>query len=323
MSLKRVLSLIVSVSLASCCMVACDDEDSNNKDEVKTLKISDTETLTCTPLTDQTDYSKSDASAADYLIEHCKLSSYFKSEAFTGSDQKLGSPCFCYGKDCEKAGYQRPEQGKIFGCDNVKAQPDFGMVPICLRSSRFDTIDPALYFPNGLCALAVSACETLNDPSCAKKGERNCSDVPTPEQDPVNGVTPYICSFGIFGNPDKLTSDVNFSNDSAKDKIEQIECPDNHVLAQFMMDIKVKINENDPSESMLDVVGCFKGCHTDADCRTGEYDFILQEPGAVKCTKTRPNKDNVSAGVCFDIRSVEHSNIGITAIKPGDYAWQE
>ena len=323
-SLKRVVSLTALLSLASCCLVACDDDSNDgDKDDTKTLNVSETETLSCTPLAGTTDFSKSGDAAMEYLIEHCELSTYFKTEAYTGADQKLGSPCFCYGKDCKEAGYQRPEQGTIYGCDNVKPIPEYGMVPICLRSSRFATIEPALYFPNGLCALAVSACETLNDPSCEKQGNRTCSGVHTPEEDPENGVEPYICSFGVFGSPDKITNDVNFSSEESKAKIAQFECPDNQVLAQFMMDIKVKINPSDPSESMLDVIGCFKGCHTDDDCRMGEYDFILQEPGQIKCTKTRPNKDNVSAGVCFDIRTVEHSSIGITAINPGDYAWQD
>ena len=325
LSLKRVISLIASLSLAAFGMVACDDEESNNDQNKQITKnVTETETLTCTEVEGTKDFSKSGEEMMQYLIDHCLLSTYFRTEAFTGSSQKLGSPCFCYGDKCEMAKYERPEQGKIYGCDNVKAIPEFGMVPICLRSSEFKSIEPALYFPNGMCALAVSACETINDPGCAKypNGNKTCEGVPTSEEDPVNGVDPYICGFGVFGSPEKITSGVNFNNDEAKTKIQQIECPEGNVLAQFMMDIKVKTGA-EPSESMLDVVGCFQGCHSDADCRVGEYDFKLQAPGQIKCTKTRPNTEGVSAGVCFDIRTVEHSNIGITALKPGDFAWQD
>ena len=332
-SLKHVVSLLASIALASCCFVACDDDNNsdnggNDKDKGNkiTKHVTEDQTIECTELTEKTDYSKSGDDMMEYLINHCRLSTYFQSEAFTGSDQKLGSPCFCYGDKCSMANYERPEQGKIYGCDGVKGIPEYGMVPICLRSSRLELVEPAIYFPNGMCALAVSSCETKYDPACSNKGSANCDGIPTPEEDAVNGVRPYICSFAKFGNPEAITNDVNFTSAETQEKIKGITCPDGNVLVQFMMDIKMKANETQPTESLLDLVACFKGCHSDSDCRTGEYDYILQEPGQLKCSKTDPNDEGQSAGVCFDLRSVEFSNIsehGIKAINVGDYLWQD
>ena len=330
--ISKNLNLKKNKSYKFSCMVKTENVESENNKSGSGAHISiEGTTVRSIAIQGTTDYSKTGSEIADYLIKHCRLSTYFTSDIFKNSPQKLGSPCYCYGKDCSMAHYERPEQPQIFGCDNVKPIPEAGMVPICLRSTELALIEPSLYFPNGMCALAVSTCKSVYDPKCEERGDSTCKnakldsfkDKEGKEQGPYD---PYICSFAVFGDPKQLTSGDTFED--AASKIKEIQCPDDNVLVQFHMDIKIKIKEGDsnPTESLLDLVGCFQGCKTDADCRTDEYDFILQKPGEIKCMKADPNDEGVSAGICFDKRSVEFSDIspsGIKTINPGKYAWTD
>ena len=294
-NLKRIFAVVSAMALASSLCIACDDDDKKDDGgETVIKKVNDSgETVTCKE-TIEIDYDKTSKSdIVDYLISVCRLSPYFKTDtAFINSDQTIGSPCFCYGPDCELAGYERPEQGKIFGCDNVQAVE--GAVPICLRSSSVDNVKPAIYFPNGMCALALSKCTTVSDASG------------------------YICGFAKFGNfytPDangRLQGDEKADEETAK--FTEAGCPEGSAMVKFEMNIEVEIVAGNPKTAKLDVTGCFKSCNTDSDCRTGEYDYILQDKGQIKCTEARPNEAGEKARVCFDERTVEHSSIGITTV---------
>ena len=295
-SFKRSFSVISAIALASSfCCIACEDDNDETKDSGKfeTRKVSETETIQCAPVITK-DYSKTDEkSIIDYLVSVCTLSNYFQKDDYKNSEQKIGSPCFCYGPDCELAGYERPEQGTIIGCKNV--QPVAKAVPICLRSSNLDIVKPAIYFPNGMCAVAISKCTTINDKSN------------------------YICGFAKFGSlytPDasgRLVGDENADAEIANFKAA--DCPDGSVMAEFEMNISVGIDADNPKTAKLEVVGCFPGCNTDSDCRSGEYDYILQDKGKLHCMTANPNADGEKAKVCFDERTVEFSSIGIRTVK--------
>ncbi len=303
---KRPLSVIAAIALAAPLCIACDDDNDNKSTTTnfETRKVSDTETIQCSPLAPGQDKDLSiqdEKSVIDYLVNICSLSTFFKnSDTYLNSPQKVGSPCFCYGEDCDEAGYERPEQGKIIGCDNV--QPIGKAVPICLRSSRLELVKPELYFPNGMCAVAISKCTPLDD-------------------------SRYICGFAKFGSVYTKDADGRLSADEAVvdeeiNKFIEADCPDGTVMAEFEMHISVKIGEE--RKAKLHVVGCFPGCHSDADCRTGEYDYILQEPGGLHCITADPNPTTQEkAKLCFDERTVAESKIsehGIQTIKAYGFA---
>ena len=296
-----------AIALATQFCAACDDNDdngkNNNQGNFETRKVSETETIQCSPLApgEEIDFSiKEEKSIIDYLISICSLSTYFQnSETYKNSTQNIGSPCFCFGEDCEEAGYERPEQGPIIGCNNV--QPIEKAVPICLRSSRLELVKPAIYFPNGMCAVAISKCTPLDD-------------------------SKYICGFAKFGSlytkdaNGRLVGDENADEEIAKFKAA--DCPDGTVMVEFEMNISVTIGET--RRATLDVIGCFPGCHTNDDCRTGEYDFKLQEKGRVHCMTAEPSifagHEGEKANVCFAEDTVEDSSIGIRTIKAYDFA---
>lgn len=298
---KRPLSVIAAIALAAPLCIACDDDNDNKSTTTfETKKVSDTETIQCSPLSagEEKDLSIQDEkSIIDYLVRICSLSTFFqKSDVYLNSPQTIGSPCFCYGEDCEEAGYERPEQGKIYGCNNV--QPIGKAVPICLRSSRLELVKPELYFPNGMCAVAISKCTPLDD-------------------------SKYICGFAKFGSVYTKDRDGRLVGDENADaEIENFiaaDCPDGTVMAEFEMNISVKIYEE--RKAKLHVVGCFPGCHSDSDCRTGEYDYILQEAGGLHCMTAGENPTTgEKANVCFDERTVVDSSIGIRTIKAYGFA---
>ncbi|MCL2325927.1 MAG: GDSL-type esterase/lipase family protein [Proteobacteria bacterium] len=95
----------------------------------------------------------------NYLVDACAIGEYYRDDAFMkDSSQEIGDACFCYGQNCSMAGLERPEQLRIIGCDNVPENLN-GAVRSCFRSfDMLPIIEPATYFPNGLCTLAMTRC---------------------------------------------------------------------------------------------------------------------------------------------------------------------
>lgn len=276
---------------------------------------------TCRSSNKETNWTKSEKrEITEYLAGLCKIGETFLDEDFIEQpvdEQNIGNSCFCYGKQCNYAGYERPElqpgfvkdangkdtvnvAGMIIGCDNVPEEYH-GAVRSCFRSSNVANIKPAIYFPQGSCALAMSKCTPSDE--CTSFDKAGC----TPES-AIEANNKTICGFAKFGEyqPEKFT-----------------ECPvigDNQsVLVDFVMNISIATLGR---KAKLDARVCFPGCKTDSDCHGyGVYDPLVQEASQTRCVKTEPNGDGVVAGVCFDMRTVQDATPPVlTLVHPGDWA---
>ena len=277
---------------------------------------------TCRPTNKETNWTKSDKrEIAEYLASLCKIGESFLDESFLEQpveEQNIGNSCFCYGKQCNYAGYERPElqpgfvkdangkdtanvAGMLFGCDNVPEEYH-GAVRSCYRSSNVANIKPAIYFPQGVCALSMSKCTPSDE--CTAFDKEGC----TPES-AIEANNKTICGFAKFGTyqPEKFT-----------------ECPViggvQSVLVDFLMNISIATLGR---SAKLDVRVCFQGCKTDSDCHGyGVYDPLVQEQSQTRCVKTEPREgDGVVAGVCFDMRTIENADPPVlTLVHPGDWA---
>lgn len=313
-------SMLTALALVTCGMTACTDEEEENdngsnsqtqqstkNDNCNKGKLGFAETCECLKTT--TDWTKEGKkSIAEYLASICKLSTFFTEDDFqnkTVEEQGIGANCFCYGKNCSMAGYERPElqnsDGELYGCDNVPKEFN-GAIRSCYRSTSIPSIRPKIYFPNGMCALTMSKCTPSEE----------CS----PDYDPEDCTPEYakekneatICSFAKFGEykPESLTA-----------------CPEgsNSVLVDFVMNIEIITLGR---KAKLDVRGCLPGCNTDADCKGyGVYDPITQEQSQLKCIETDAAMSGEYVGkkakVCFDRRTVEDTDFGIVLVNPGNY----
>ncbi len=260
----------------------------------------------CTVLKKSTDFTLTDyATIVNYLVDHCKLSEYFQFESFKDNKGVIGDPCFCYGEACSMAGYERPEQEKIFGCDAV-GTPAPGAVRGCFRSSdaRESGISPAIYFPNGMCTVMMGNCYQT-DADCAK-GECHKIDASHEKFDKSANGLGYICNMAKFGD---WSHQAEFTSCPAGSKA---------VLTNFFMPISVTIGTNVRS-AMLEARVCLPSCEKDSDCHgSSEYDAITNEQGQVKCLDISDkckseDYQTVPAKVCFDQRIIDQSSIGICA----------
>lgn len=332
---KRALAFLSAISLATCVFTAC-EEDSDDDDKGQTSQTGKTDTAarpnnsnqqpgdtgyssSCVPVSDKEmpDWHKTGKSEiVDYLVSICKLSEYFKGTDFLNKPadkQIIGEPCFCFGPACNYAGYERPElqesmsvikgytdvaNGIIYGCDGVDKSYK-GATRACLRSTNVEGIKPAIYFPNGMCILAMSKCNPSNE---CPEGDMMCN---SPE-DAIKLNNDTICGFAKFGeyDPDNFT-----------------ECPNGEVLMDFVMSISIASLKR---SATLDVRGCFPGCKQDSDCHGYNiYDPIVNERSQLKCVTAKNEDGSQKAGVCFDMRTVEANAEGYRDLKlvnPGNYA---
>lgn len=310
-SLKNILLLAAGMGLSLGFVAGCDDTDDGDSNG-ESFVVPEGYLSTCQPKQSGTTYcSKDDAKAgkvcsvadpkrskkeaADYLAGICKLPEYYTTESFlnvSDAEQVFGSPCFCYGNGCEYMGYERPEVGgtpsytdkgqlEMFGCNGVPETYQ-GAVRSCFRSSEVDGIKPAIYFPQGTCALAMSKCTT--DP-----GDTHSSQT--------------ICSFAVFGDPKYGTKADNNAYDSMIGEFKT--CPEgsNGVLIDFQMPISI---EDLGAHAVLDIRACFQGCREDSDCHgTGVYDPIVQRQSNTRCLPVQNEDGTEKAGICFDPESVK------------------
>ena len=328
-SLKRVLTLVSAISLAACMTLGCDDNDSDG-DAGNTGNTGNTGNngggaVTPSGATDWTKTGKSDI--VSYLVSIGKLDAKYNDPAFLDTPKEkqiVGASCFCYGPRCNYAGYERPElqleqadvktsDGKstkvqaaqIFGCDGVAADSADGLfngaVRACFRSSNVPNIKPAIFFPYGTCALAMSKCtpDTVCPPN-----DSQCKS----EADAVELNNKTICGFAKFGD---------YENNIDK----FVACPDNSVLIDFVMNIELSTLGR---KARLDVRACFPGCKTDEDCHGyNTYDPITNEQSQMKCEVTEAAPDGSVAKVCFDKRTVAKENGGegiFKLVNAGDWA---
>ena len=321
-SKRFALTILASFSLLAGTMFGCDSDDENDDGGQKQEQNTDQKPTAkgcyagkqgfdsnCTCLNTETDWSKQGKSQIiDYLVSVCKLSTKYQDSAFVNApveSQNIGASCFCYGHDCNQAGYERPElqpennNAILYGCDNVPENYN-GAVRSCFRSTSIDTIKPAIYFPFGACALTMSKCTPSEECDPYWDGD-DC----TPDKAKKSNEE-TICSFATFGTYDtsKFTS-----------------CPDDSVLMDFVMNIHI---ENLGRKAKLDVRGCFKGCETDADCHnSGDFDPITQEISQYKCVETDPAIEGEFVGkkakVCFDKRTIVDADSSLTLVNPGNY----
>lgn len=153
----------LAIICALCCLYACDDGEKTTE----TAKCADDKAGGIYNY-DLTDLDKIIAYTKCKYEEELKrnpesavppnITAYYKTDAFTRSAKTVGSPCYCYGSSCSDAGYQRPEQLTIYGCDNV-AETHQGASRVCLRTTNAPGIEPVIYFTNGMCSHMLAKCE--------------------------------------------------------------------------------------------------------------------------------------------------------------------
>lgn len=308
-SFKRALSVLSALSLASCMVMGCDDDAQENNPPTTNPGVTnptpnpgvtnpgvvtDNHYLsTCTALdnTQVPDFSKvGKENIVSYLASICLLGGNFTLPEFLdkpANEQVIGSSCFCYGEECEYTGYERPEQGVIYGCDAVLEEYN-GAVRSCYRSSNVSGIKPAIYFPNGTCALSMSKCTGMSEDSEGKKADEAT-----------------ICGFATFGDYSK--------------KDQFLACPNNEVLVDFVMNVEIVGLKR---KAKLDVRACFQGCNTDADCvGAGIYDPAVGAESQTHCVETdTADASGKKARLCFDKRTVIDSESGINLVNAGDWA---
>ena len=284
--------------------------------EFSTKKIVNPYKTTCEDTNKRTNFFvEGKGNIVDYLISICELDKFYKNASFveaTLEQQKIGAACFCYGPTCNYAGYERPEWNSelveiwnetkkvagatLYGCDGVPVDYH-GAVRSCFRSLVVDGIEPAMYFPNGSCALAMSECipSEICDPS-----DNSClgSSNPAEYARAMNENT--ICSFTKFGN---YTGDFATAAESFKAE----GCPDGQVMLDFVMNIKLTKLKR---AAKINIRGCFQGCETDADCHGYNItDPVTGQPSQLKCVTTREDENtHRKARVCFDKHSVEFTD---------------
>ncbi|MFA5624139.1 MAG: hypothetical protein WC966_03640 [Bradymonadales bacterium] len=134
---------------------ACDNDDAKDDDKIQGCEQDNADGSINYSLTTRDEI-------VDYLICKKTVDPFFKTEKAKNSPQTIGSPCFCYGEDCSTAGYQRPEQAKIFGCDNVPEEHQ-GAKRVCLRSTNAFGIEPVIYFTNGMCSNMLAKCVPVTE----------------------------------------------------------------------------------------------------------------------------------------------------------------
>ncbi|MBO4349858.1 MAG: hypothetical protein J6A01_02805, partial [Proteobacteria bacterium] len=274
-SFKRAMTVLSALSLATCVFAACDeDNDNDNKkpvnDPASVVRPDNSNqqpgdlgyAASCVPVSDKDMpdwHVTGKTNIVDYLVSICKLSEFFKKDEFLNkpADQQLiGDPCFCFGPACSYAGYERPElqetkstikgyedvsDGTIYGCDGVPKN-FHGATRACLRSTSLEDIKPAIYFPNGMCILAMSNC--IPSEEC-HKDDFQCEG----PEDAKKKNHDTICVFAKFGEY----------------KIDEFtECPNGEVLMDFRMSINIDLLKR---SAKLDVRGCFPGCNVDSDCQ--------------------------------------------------------
>lgn len=279
--------------------VACEDDEEEEEEN----------TLTNWSYTDQKEIT-------DYLVSRGTIDSYFQDEKFTGQtkeEQNIGNACFCYGPQCDYAGYERPElqtemvtrngakvqAGKLFGCDGVPEEYN-GAIRGCFRTSDVKNIKPAIYFPYGTCALVMSKCTPSEKCYDGFDTDVTC----TPEVAKLRNEK-TICGFAKFGDYDQVDSFTS--------------CPSEDVLLDFVMNIHLAALGR---AAKLDVRGCFPGCKEDTDCHGyGVNDPATNLPSQLKCMETAPNADGTVAKVCFDQRSIQDTDTKVlTLVNPGKWA---
>ena len=331
--LTRTLTAMALCAGLSVCFTACDDDDDNGgssnvnpssaKDYTQVAgKLNTPSAATqkdaknspsCEKLKGTTDTSLTDVTEViNYLVGICTISEYFQFDAFVQNESKgeIGDSCFCYGRECVMAGYQRPEQATIFGCGGVPASQN-GAVRGCFRSTNAaPLIKPTIYFPNGMCTLMMSRCYqtsgdcTVTDCVEIDQSYTNPNADPTKEMSEYDN-SDYICGFATFGDWSKVN--------------EFTSCPDDAVLVDFNMPIAVYAGTTLSQSAKIDARLCLPSCETDADCHgSNEYDAIIGEPGQVKCLETatlcKDDRTVASKKVCFDKRVIDQSSIGLCAV---------
>ena len=315
-SFTRALSFASALFLASGLAVGCGDDDDDDNGGGSGKPGANVYKTQCGDTKHQTNFNYSDEKEiVDYLVSICELDKFYQDPKFLNSaesDQKLGAACFCYGPTCNYAGYERPElnstlytikgetkkvqSAKIFGCNGIPADYQ-GAIRSCFRSSAVDGIEPAIYFPNGSCALTMSEC--LPTETCDPR-DSDCLKAEDQKEYARKLNEDTICSFARFGT---YTGDFQ----TAAQKFKEAGCPDKQVMLDFVMNINlIKLK----SSARLNVRGCFQGCETDADCHGyNVHDPIINEQSQLKCVTTKPDDETGnSAKVCFDKRSVEFTD---------------
>lgn len=323
------LGLCASLGLAT----ACSDDDDEQEAPVEPPKEGYASTCRAVQVTYPDDAPTRDKkTAAEYLTSVCKLPEYFVSEEFQSAkneDQTIGASCFCYGESCNYMGYERPEVGGIasenakerlqtamFGCDAVPETYN-GAVRSCFRSSEVDGILPAIYFPNGACALAMSKCNVEIEKNNVKNDDGTLDQVKTLAQQTKSSQT--ICGFATFGDP---AYGSRAKNDAYAKNIDVFtSCPNGEVLIDFVMGIEVTALE---SYADLDIRACFQGCKQDSDCHgAGIFDPIVQKQSNTKCQTVVSADGAKKAGVCFDMATVKGVEKTMVLVDAGNYSIEE
>lgn len=301
----RALALVSTFSLVAMMTLGCDSDDDNDSSKPT-----------------GTDWSMTTKkSSAEYLNSVGKLDAYFTQDAFqnaTTEEQKIGATCYCYGPQCNYAGYERPElqtemvsrndgeyqAAKIYGCDGVD-ESYHGAIRSCFRSSDVANIEPAIYFPLGTCGLTMSYCipGDVCDPEYDCIGQKQ-ADGTYPEncctsETAIEKNNDTICGFARFGT---YTGTTQAEYDTAAADFKEAGCPDGQVMLDFEINIKLTTLAR---YAKLLVRGCFQGCEQDSDCAGYNItDPITQEASQLKCIQTDPDANGKKANVCFDRRTV-------------------
>jgi len=177
-SSRRLLLALTTLAFAAS-FAGCEDDDNNGPEGPKGNEGKPGYAEGCKHISGAKDWNLTDKTKIiDYLVNACIIGEYYRSDEFKNSTQKIGDACFCYGQQCSMAGYERPEQQKIIGCNNVPEELN-GAYRSCFRSSdERPVIQPAIYFPNGLCTLVMTKCTGAD----------------------------YICNMAAFGDYSKVDS---------------------------------------------------------------------------------------------------------------------
>lgn len=340
MSDKKLFVLGLGIALSLGLAVGCDDDDSKDADNGSGETTAEEGYLaTCkkpdakTPIYVEDDPVRSKIEAATYLAQYCSIPEYYTKDEFqnaTVADQGIGASCFCFGKDCEYMKYERPEVGGIasqneayrakyklqqamFGCDGVPETHN-GAVRTCFRSSEVANIKPAIYFPYGTCALAMSQCNVEIEKNNVKAADGTIDQTKTAAQQKTSRDT--ICGFATFGDPS--IGGEGADNAAYAEKLSEFtSCPSGDVLIDFVMPIEVTLMN---SYADLNVRACFQGCKQDSDCHGfGVYDPIVKKQSGTKCV-TVENASGAKAGVCFDPATVTGVEDSMRLVDAGNFA---
>ncbi|MCL2325229.1 MAG: hypothetical protein FWC40_01810 [Proteobacteria bacterium] len=214
----------------------------------------------------------------NYLVNGCAIGEYYRDDAFMkNSRQEIGDACFCYGQNCSMSGYERPEQPRVIGCDNVPEALN-GAFRSCFRSSdqRENNIYPAIYFPNGLCTLVMTKCTGAE----------------------------YICGMAEFGDYSKVDSFTSCPGGNVLASFNMniavaISATNPHTAT---LDVRI----------CLPACEADSDCRAH-----GEFDATIGAQSQIKCIQAENADKSKSAGVCIDQRIVTDSSIGVVLIHDG------